>query len=123
MVGCEQPPEWHPEGDVFTHTRIMLDLLRDDADRDLCLATLLHDIGKPPTRTWDEQAGRIRFNGHDRVGAEMAETILRRLRYPNATIEAVVEMVAHHMRFMHVQETRTTKAKQDVHRTNRLGRA
>jgi poly(A) polymerase len=111
MVGCEQPPEWHPEGDVFTHTRIMLDMLGDSPSLPLCLAVLLHDIGKPPTRTWDEQAGRIRFNGHDRAGAEMAETILSRLRYPNAIIEQVREMIARHMQFMHVQEMRTAKLK------------
>jgi len=111
MHGCEQPPEWHPEGDVFTHTKLMLGLLADDASLELCLATLLHDIGKPPTRTWDEEAQRIRFNGHDRVGAQMAESILKRLRFSNTTIDAVVEMVANHMRFMHVQEMRTAKLK------------
>jgi poly(A) polymerase len=89
----------------------MLDMLGDSPSLPLCLAVLLHDIGKPPTRTWDEQAGRIRFNGHDRAGAEMAETILSRLRYPNAIIEQVREMIARHMQFMHVQEMRTAKLK------------
>jgi len=111
MIGCEQPPEWHPEGDVYTHTRIMLDLLPPDAPLELCLAVLLHDIGKPPTRTWDEEAARIRFNGHDRVGAEMSEMILRRLRYPNSVIAAVVSMVGRHMQFMNVQRMRTAKLK------------
>ena len=68
----------------------------------LCLAALLHDVGKPPTRIWDPAAGRARFNGHDKVGAEMAETIMRRLRYPNALIHDVMEMVSRHMQFMHV---------------------
>ncbi len=111
LIGCEQPPEWHPEGDVYTHTRIMLDMLAVDAPLELCLAVLLHDIAKPPTRTYDEVAGRIRFNGHDALGAEMAEAILRRLRYPNHVIDAVVPMVARHMQFMNVQQMRTAKLK------------
>lgn len=111
LIGCEQPPEWHPEGDVYTHTRIMLDMLAADPPLDLCLAVLLHDIAKPPTRTVDEVGGRIRFNGHDALGAEMAGEILRRLRYPNAVVDAVVPMVARHMQFMHVQQMRTAKLK------------
>lgn len=111
MRGCDQPPQWHPEGDVYTHTLIMLDMLADDAPLELCLAVLMHDIGKPPTRTVNEGDGRIRFNGHDAVGAEMARIILTRLRYPNRVIEAVCGMVARHMKFMHVQEMRTAKLK------------
>ena len=107
-IGCEQPPEWHPEGDVFTHTCIMLEMLELDAPLELCLAVLLHDIAKPPCQTFED---RIRFNGHDAVGAEMADTILRRLRYPNDTIAAVVPMVARHMQFMNVQQMRTAKLK------------
>ena len=111
MIGCEQPPQWHPEGDVYVHTRIMLDLLAPDAPLELCLAVLLHDIAKPPCQTFDEAAGRIRFNGHDAVGADMAERILRRLRYPNHTVETVVPMVARHMQFMAVQQMRTARLK------------
>ncbi len=111
LIGCEQPPEWHPEGDVYTHTCIMLEMLEPDATLELCLAVLLHDIAKPPCPTFDDEAGRIRFNGHDAMGAEMAETILRRLRYPNDTIAAVVPMVARHMQFMNVQQMRTAKLK------------
>lgn len=111
MIGCEQPPQFHPEGDVFVHTRIMLDMLAPDAPLELCLAVLLHDIAKPPCRTYDEVAGRIRFNGHDAVGAEMTEQILRRLRYPNHTIELVAPMVARHMQFMAVQQMRTARLK------------
>lgn len=109
--GCEQPPQFHPEGDVYVHTLIMLELLPPNASLELCLGVLFHDIGKPPTATYDEEADRIRFNGHDRVGAEMAEEIMQRLRYSNATIEAVVALVAHHMQFMHVQQMRTAKLK------------
>jgi poly(A) polymerase len=111
MIGCEQPPEWHPEGDVYTHTLIMLGMLAPDAPLELCLAVLLHDIAKPPTRTIDSDTGRIRFNGHDAMGAEMAESILRRLRYPNHTVDAVVPMVARHMQFMNVQKMRVARLK------------
>jgi poly(A) polymerase len=109
-IGCEQPPEWHPEGDVFTHTMIMLGLLEPGAALDLCLAVLLHDIAKPPCRSIDPD-GRIRFNGHDALGAEMAESILRRLRYPNQLIENVTAMVGRHMQFMNVQKMRVAKLK------------
>lgn len=111
-VGCEQPPQWHPEGDVYVHTCIMLEMLQPDAPLELCLAVLLHDIAKPPCQTWDEADGRIRFNGHDAMGAEMAEVILRRLRYPNHVIAAVVPMVARHMQFMNVQQMRVARLKQ-----------
>jgi poly(A) polymerase len=111
MIGCDQPPEWHPEGDVFTHTRIMLGMLADDAPLELCLAVLMHDIAKPPCRTVDADNGRIRFNGHDTMGAEIAEAILRRLRYSNHIIDAVVPMVARHMQFMNVQKMRMAKLK------------
>jgi len=110
-IGCEQPPEWHPEGDVYTHTCIMLEMLKPDAPLELCLAVLFHDIAKPPCQTFDDEAGRIRFNGHDSMGSVMTETILRRLRYPNDTIDAVVPMVARHMQFMNVQHMRTAKLK------------
>jgi poly(A) polymerase len=110
MIGCEQPPEWHPEGDVYTHTMIMLEMLAPDAPIELCLAVLLHDIAKPPTRTIDE-TGRIRFNGHDALGAQMAETILRRMRYPNHVIADAVVMVARHMQFMNVQKMRVARLK------------
>lgn len=108
LVGCDQPPEWHPEGDVFTHTRMMLDALIHDASPDLCLAVLLHDIAKPPCRTVDDD-GRIRFNGHDAMGSEMAAAILRRLRCSNEMIDRVSFMVSRHMQFMHVQQMRVAK--------------
>jgi poly(A) polymerase len=111
LIGCEQPPEWHPEGDVFTHTRLMLGMLPADAPLELCLAVLLHDIAKPPTRTLDPDTGRIRFNGHDALGAEMARAILNRLRYPNDTIDSVVFMVSRHMQFMNVRQMRVAKLK------------
>lgn len=111
MIGCDQPPEWHPEGDVYTHTCIMLDMLGDEAPLELCLAVLLHDIGKPACRSVDPASGRIRFNGHDVLGEEMTHRILQRLRFPNATIETVAAMVGRHMKFMHVQEMRAARLK------------
>lgn len=110
LQGCDQPPQFHPEGDVWVHTRIMLGMLAPDAPEELVWAVLLHDIAKPATRTVDE-TGRIRFNGHDRVGAEMTEAILRRLRFPNDTIEPVTEMVRQHMNYIHVQHMRVAKLK------------
>lgn len=111
LIDCDQPPQWHPEGDVFTHTRMVLEGLGDDPPLELCLAGLLHDIAKPPTRTVDEAEGRIRFNGHDKLGATMTEDILRRLKYPNRIIADAAFMVARHMRFMHVQDMRAAKLK------------
>lgn len=114
LIGCEQPPQWHPEGDVYQHTRIMLEMLNGlngHVSQELALAVLLHDIGKPATFTYDPEDDRIRFNSHDRVGAEMAEQILHRLKCSNATTESVCAMVANHMNFMHVQQMRTAKVK------------
>lgn len=111
LEGCEQPPQWHPEGDVYRHTQMMLGMLPAHASLELTLAVLLHDIGKPPVMTVDE-TGRIRFNGHDRVGADMAREILGRLKYPNRVISAVSDMVLRHMRFMNVQVMRRAKLRE-----------
>jgi tRNA nucleotidyltransferase/poly(A) polymerase len=111
LQGCEQPPQWHPEGDVFVHTRIMLDMLPDEASLPLVLSVLFHDIGKPATYSFDKLNDRIRFNGHDRVGADMTESILRRLRYSNEVIEDTVVAVANHMVFKDVQKMRLAKLK------------
>jgi len=111
LIGCEQPAQWHPEGDVYTHTQIMLEMLPEKPSARLALAVILHDIGKPPTFSFDGDEERIRFNGHDRVGAGMAEVILGRLRYSNRLTEEVRVMVANHMNFMNVQNMRTAKLK------------
>jgi poly(A) polymerase len=110
MKGCEQPPQFHPEGDVFKHTRIMLELLPADASLPLVFSVLFHDIGKPPTSTVDGE-GRIRFNGHDRLGAEMTEAIMERLRFSRAEIDATVEAVRQHMVFKDVPNMRVAKLK------------
>jgi poly(A) polymerase len=109
MRGVEQPAQFHPEGDVFTHVKLMLDALPPEPSVTLAFAVLLHDVGKPPT--FNRAPDRIRFHEHDKVGAAMAETILRRLRFSNDEIERIVLCVAEHMRFRHVQEMRTSKVK------------
>lgn len=110
LKGVQQPPQWHPEGDVFVHTRLMLGLLPEDASLTLVLGVLLHDIAKPATFTVDED-GRIRFNGHDKLGAEMAGEILRRLKFSNEVIEAVQPVVEHHMSFKDVTRMRQSTLK------------
>ena len=117
LKGCEQPPQFHPEGDVFVHTRLMLTLLKEDPSLSLVLSVLLHDIGKPATFSYDEEADRIRFNGHDKIGSGMATTILRRLKYPNKIIEEVTEMVDNHMTFKDVQKMREAKLKRFMARS------
>ncbi|MGI9087718.1 MAG: CCA tRNA nucleotidyltransferase [Chthoniobacterales bacterium] len=110
MKGCEQPPQFHPEGDVFRHTRIMLGMLPAQVSLPLVLSVLFHDIGKPPTSMVDPD-GRIRFNGHDRVGAEMTEALMQRLRFSRAETEGTVEAVRQHMVFKDVPKMRVAKLK------------
>ena len=110
MKGCLQPEQFHPEGDVFQHTRLMLQFLPEKVSVPLVFSVLLHDVAKPRTATVDE-TGRIRFSGHDRLGAEMTEEIMRRLRFSGAEIEATVEMVRQHMVFKDVPKMREAKLK------------
>ena len=111
MKGCLQPEQFHPEGDVFQHTRLMLKLLPEKkVSAPLVFAVLFHDIGKPRTAAVDE-TGRIRFNAHDRIGAEMTEAVMERLRFSRAEIEDTVEMVRQHMVFKDVPNMRVAKLK------------
>ena len=110
MKGVLQPEQFHPEGDVFVHTRLMLSLLPDSVSIPLVFAVLFHDVAKPVTARVDE-TGRIRFNEHDRIGAEMTEAIMRRLRFSGAEIEATVEMVRQHMVFKDAPKMRIAKLK------------
>ena len=114
MHGVQQPPEFHPEGDVFVHTCLMFELSQKRSEN-LSLAILLHDVGKPPTFTIKE---RIRFDGHADLGAKMAEEICRRLRISNQQIEEVVDLVKDHLRFIHVQEMRESTLKRFLRKTN-----
>ena len=110
LQGVEQPPQWHPEGDVFIHTRLMLSLLPEHVSLPLVLSVLMHDIAKPATFTVDE-TGRIRFNGHDKLGAEMTGDILRRLKFPNDVIEPAQVAVEHHMVFKDVKKMKKSTLK------------
>jgi len=117
LKGCQQPPQFHPEGDVFTHTRIMLELLPAEVSVPLVFSVLLHDIGKPPTFAVDAD-GRIRFNGHDKLGAAMTEEVMTRLRFSRVEIDATVEAVANHMVFKDVKQMRVSKLKRFMARPN-----
>ena len=110
MKGVLQPEQFHPEGDVFVHTRLMLQLLPQEVSVPLVFAVLFHDVAKPVMATVDN-TGRIRFNEHDRIGAHMTEAIMRRLRFSSAEIEATVEMVRQHMVFKDVPKMREAKLK------------
>ena len=107
MKGVGQPPEFHPEGDVYVHTKLMLGTMTCPSP-ELALAVLLHDVGKPPTF---QKTDRIRFNDHARVGADMAAKICRRLRMPNSVTETVVELVATHMHFLDIQQMKESRLK------------
>lgn len=101
LKGISQPGNWHAEGDAFTHTRLCLKNLPNDASIELILATLLHDIGKASTYQSAEETGdRIRFNNHDKVSAETAKKILQRLRFDNKTTDKVVWLVKSHMKLI-----------------------
>ena len=110
MKGVAQPPEFHPEGDVFTHTLLMLDLLNHPSAA-LALGVLLHDAGKPATQT---RTDRIRFNDHDKAGAIIAREVCERLRLPRRDTERVVWLVAQHMRFQHIPKMRESKRKRTI---------
>lgn len=107
MAGVTQPPEYHPEGCVLTHTGLVLEHVPEE-DPVLAWSAVLHDVGKPPT--WRQAEDRIRFDGHDVLGAEMADTILRRLHASNAFREAVVDVCRHHIRFASLPQMRPVRA-------------
>jgi len=103
MAGVPQPKEWHPEGDVLVHTLLAMEKL-ENPGFEVAMGTLLHDVGKPPTLQMDGE--RPRFNQHERIGAEMAERICKRLRLSNEETETVVYIVAGHMKFKDVAQMR-----------------
>jgi poly(A) polymerase len=108
MRGVEQPPEYHPEGDVFVHTTRLFDHLERPTPS-LAFGALLHDVGKPPT--FERAPDRIRFPRHAKVGADLADAICRDLRFSNETREQIVGLVANHMRFMDVQRMKPSTLK------------
>jgi poly(A) polymerase len=115
MKGVEQPPQYHPEGDVWIHTRMMLEMLQPNCSPTLAWGVLFHDLGKPPTFAPATGPGtRIRFDGHAEVGTRMAEHICRTLRFSNDETEQISTLVANHMRFKDVQQMRTATLKRFV---------
>lgn len=119
LKGCEQPPQFHPEGDVFVHTRRMVELLpKTEISVPLAFSVLLHDIGKPATYSYDDEEMRIRFSGHDKVGAAMTEEIMERFRFSRVDIDSTVEAVANHMVFKDVQQMRVSKLKRFMARAH-----
>lgn len=115
MKGVRQQPEFHPEGDVFVHTTLLMDKLEDPSVV-LAFGSLLHDVGKPPT--FSKEDGAIHFYNHAHIGAEMAEKILTRLRFSNREIEGIVSCVEQHMKFADVKKMRIGKLKQFTFQEN-----
>jgi poly(A) polymerase len=111
MKGVEQPPQFHPEGDVFVHTLLLLDKLPQHASATLAWGALLHDVGKPPTF---RVADRIRFDGHVEVGVTMARNTLHRLRFSNDDCDQILSLVDNHMKFGDVQRMKDSTFKKFV---------
>ena len=109
MKGVEQPPQYHPEGDVFVHTMLLLEKLPSNASKTLAWGALLHDVGKPPT--FRVAPDRIRFDGHVEVGVKMASEICRRLRFSNRETDQILALVDNHMRFGDVQRMNASTLK------------
>jgi poly(A) polymerase len=117
MKGVEQPPQYHPEGDVFVHTLLLLEKLQAggsgsvsvSVSKTLAWGALLHDVGKPPT--FRVAPDRIRFDGHVEVGVKMAAEICRRLRFSNYETDQILALVANHMRFAEVQRMKQSTLK------------
>jgi poly(A) polymerase len=109
MQGVQQPPQYHPEGDVWIHTLMLLEGLPAGCPKTLALGALLHDVGKPPT--FREAPDRIRFDGHAEIGTKMAEDICHRFRLSNDDTDHVLSLVANHMRFGDVQRMKDSTLK------------
>ena len=111
MKGVEQPPQFHPEGDVYTHTRLMLKISGGGLDPVLAMGILLHDVGKPGSFKVRE---RIRFDGHAELGAKIAERICARLRISGHATRRIVSLVREHLRFIPVREMRESTLKRFI---------
>jgi len=115
MEGVEQPPQFHPEGDVWIHTRMMLEQLPPNCSATLAWGVLLHDVGKPPTFAPAKGPGsRIRFDGHVEMGATMAASICRALRFSGEDTAQIETLVANHLRFKDVRQMRQATLKRFV---------
>jgi poly(A) polymerase len=114
MHGVKQPPQFHPEGDVWVHTMLLLEKLKPGVSATLAWGALLHDVGKPATfRPPDpkKKGDRIRFDGHVEVGVRIAEEVLGRLRFSNEDTEQIVALVKNHMRFGDILQMRESTLK------------
>jgi poly(A) polymerase len=112
MKGVEQPPQFHPEGDVFVHTLLLLEKLPHPCAATLAWGALLHDVGKPPT--FRVAPDRIRFDGHVDVGVKMAEEICRRLRFSSRDTDQILALIKNHMRFAHAMQMSSATFKKFV---------
>jgi len=112
MKGVEQPPQYHPEGDVFVHTLLLLEGLPAGSSLTLAWGALLHDVGKPAT--FRRAPDRIRFDGHVEIGGRIAEDLLSRLRFSNREREQILALVENHMRFADVQKMKDSTFKRFV---------
>jgi poly(A) polymerase len=110
LHGVEQPPEYHPEGDVWLHTLLLLEKLPAGVSPTLAWGALLHDVGKPATFS-HHPPDRIRFNGHVEVGVKIAHEILRRLRFSNEDCDQILSLVENHMRFGDVEKMKESTLK------------
>jgi poly(A) polymerase len=112
MKGVEQPPQFHPEGDVFVHTMLLLSKLPQACAPTLAWGALLHDVGKPPT--FRVAPDRIRFDGHVEIGLKMAESICQRLRFSNSEMDQILALVENHMRFGDVERMKQSTFKRFI---------
>jgi len=112
MHGVAQPPQFHPEGDVWTHTMLLLEQLPSGCSAELAWGALLHDVGKPATFTAPQgPEDRIRFNGHVEVGVRIAEAICGRLRFSKEVTAQISALVKNHMRFGDVMQMKASTLK------------
>jgi len=115
LKGVPQPPEYHPEGDVWIHTLMMLEGLPPEAPRTLAWGALLHDVGKPVTfRPVSVTGDRIRFDGHVHVGVRISAEICKRLKFSNEESEQIQALVANHMKFKDVAQMKKSTLKRFV---------
>jgi poly(A) polymerase len=112
MHGIEQPPQFHPEGDVFVHTLLLLENLPHPCPPTLAWGALLHDVGKPPT--FRRAPDRIRFDEHAKIGTKMAEAICQRLRFSNDETKQILALVENHMRFGDVERMKASTFKKFI---------
>jgi len=112
MKGVQQPPQFHPEGDVFVHTMLLLEKLSRPCPSTLAWGALLHDVGKPPT--FRVAPDRIRFDGHVEVGVKMAEAICQRFHFSNSDMDQILALVDNHMRFADVERMKESTFKRFI---------